>query len=290
MQIRARQRHHTPGRQRPDDRLIAVDPGLSGDFNQPSGCQRTAQSLCARCDRFTRSDGRHRDRRDEISAFQRIPTVLGKPGRLSMPLGRVVLALVITLLGSSAAMAEWALAFGQGANRHWGSGSAYDRADQATARAFALAGCRQHGLTCRIIFEGRNGCVALAVAKHTNGYGSGRGDSLGAALAGAMQSCVSANPTGCEIKIQFCDRTGNFQERKTTAAERQAFDAAVTQGRLNRDQQRVRESMSPGRRPQQTGPACSRQIDYDACMRGAGCGTRGVYNAHCNGYCRSQFC
>lgn len=203
----------------------------------------------------------------------------------------VALGLFMTLLGSSVAVAEWAIAFGQGANRHWAYGSDHSRADQATAQAIAMAGCRRHLSTCRIIYSGRNGCVALAVGRHTNGYGYAWGESLGAALSSAMQQCISSNPTGCNIKEQFCDRSNNFQERATTEAERQAFEAAVTQGRLNRDQQRARQATSPGgRSQQQAGPACSRQIDYDACMRGAGCGTRGVYNAHCNGYCRSQFC
>jgi hypothetical protein len=35
---------------------------------------------------------------------------------------------------------------------------------------------------------------------------------------------------------------------------------------------------------------CSRPIDYDACMRGAGCGVHGVWNANCDSFCRSQFC
>ena len=36
--------------------------------------------------------------------------------------------------------------------------------------------------------------------------------------------------------------------------------------------------------------ACSRPIDYDACMKGAGCGIPNQWNANCDSFCRSQFC
>jgi hypothetical protein len=203
---------------------------------------------------------------------------------------------------SSIARAEWAVAFGQNDGGHWGEGSSWNANERVRATNSALANCAQEIDSCKIISQGTNGCVALAVQNGGNGWSITRRTSLGAAISASMVNCVDRNPLGCSIKAQFCDRTDGFQEEAVTPEDKRAYDAAIERANQNRAQQQMQQltvqtlesfvsgltggSARPA--PSENGPAfsCRRPVDYEACIR------QGV-TGHGGGgpqYCSQQFC
>jgi hypothetical protein len=101
------------------------------------------------------------------------------------------------------ARAEWALAFGQGPDGAWRSGTRSEAESQQFAVSGAIAYCSNAAIRCKVLPQGHHGCVALAVSLTSNGYGYARRDSLGAALGAAMTGCVSSNPVDARSRHSF---------------------------------------------------------------------------------------
>lgn len=210
---------------------------------------------------------------------------------------------------STAARAEWAIAFAQGSGAAWSEGASWDAATRQIAISSAMSSCSKKLGGCFIVHQGSNGCVALAIQDGGNGWGAARRDSLGGALSAAMDGCVKNSPLGCSIKVQFCDRSSGFQEAKTTEAEKQAYEAALERARLNRVRKQAEGNgddddddsttflnefarglrgnggaLSPGERAPQF--ACLRPGDYEACIRQGATGRGGGGPT----FCHHQFC
>lgn len=204
---------------------------------------------------------------------------------------------------SSAAKAEWAIAFSQGDEGAWAEGSSWNAETGQLAITSAMASCSQKASDCSLAGQGLNGCVALAVKDGGNGWSWAKRDSLGAAISASMVACVNKNPLGCSIKAQFCDKTNGFQEAPMTSADREAFDAAMERARLNRVREQAQEqsvqtldqivgaflggasgALGPSERAPQF--SCRSPVDYEACIR------QGV-TGHGGGgpsFCHQQFC
>jgi hypothetical protein len=202
-----------------------------------------------------------------------------------------------------AVRAEWAIAFAQGDGDGWAEGASWNAVTRQLAVNSAMASCSQKGSACSVAGQGENGCVALAVQDGGNGWSWARRESLGAAISVSMVACVKSNPLGCTIKVQFCDRTNGFQEVPTTRADREAFNAAVEQARLNRAREQVQQqsiqsldqiinafvggasgALGPSERAPQF--ACRRPVDYEACIRQGVTGRGGGGPS----FCHQQFC
>jgi len=206
--------------------------------------------------------------------------------------------IIVVCLQTISVGAEWAVAFGSKGGFGW----SYGRDQSAGAVGAALGACKQRDTGCQVIGQGPNGCVALARQDGANGYGLARRDSLGGALSAAMVNCTNANPLGCTIKAEFCDRTNGFQEKQTTAEERRALEAAIERGRLNRARRNAAQQQSQNidqivqglmsgvggvnNQPYYNPGNCRRLVDYNACIRQGATGRGGGGPA----FCFRQFC
>lgn len=143
-----------------------------------------------------------------------------------------VLALASTFLATflpKDASAYWAIAYGQGQNKAWARGVAYNSPDAQTAKRVALSFCysrAKNGATCAIVHSGKNGCAALAIERGGNGWAAAERLSRGGAISGAIVTCTKTNPVGCTVNADFCDTTDGFQPDQMTAQERDAYEQA----------------------------------------------------------------
>jgi len=103
------------------------------------------------------------------------------------------------------ARADWALAFSQNGDKHWGFGSSWNQDSVAAARRKALAGCAPHGESCRVVLDGSGGCVALAVGIDDNAWQARQNLVRRRAGQAALEACVKASSGDCEIRHSFCE-------------------------------------------------------------------------------------
>ena len=119
----------------------------------------------------------------------------------------ILAALAIASAGSvvGPAHAGWALAVSQDGDKHWSYGSSWNAEDLASAKRRALSNCETRGMNCKIVLDGTDGCVALAVGINDNAWHASQAQSRLGAAQTALAECVKQSAGDCEIRHSFCD-------------------------------------------------------------------------------------
>ncbi|MDR3375979.1 MAG: DUF4189 domain-containing protein [Ancalomicrobiaceae bacterium] len=114
-------------------------------------------------------------------------------------------AVLVTGAGTNAALADWAIAFGQTGSTAWAYGTAWNYTNAADARKKALDNCRQKGKNCKIVAEEAGQCGALAIGSTDNAWGWSKGETRRVAAQSALDTCNKYSGADCEVQDSFCD-------------------------------------------------------------------------------------
>ena len=147
---------------------------------------------------------------------------------------RMLVAMVGALLMAVSAVATaqyGSIAFSPNTGAGYGWGFSWGYGSRQDAKYRSVRECRDKGgENCREIGWFQNNCGALAVSPE-GGYGTGYGNSKGAAESKALSACRSAGNTNCRVPASHCSTV--------TVAQSTGFVAKQAQPvKLNRDQMR----------------------------------------------------
>lgn len=115
---------------------------------------------------------------------------------------RLILSLAcgLSLLAPLPAMAAWAVAQSVPGGKPFVE--RFNLPDSASADA--LAACRQHYQSCKVVASGRDGCVAIATTGSK--WGVGKAGSKPRAHAAALKACDALGAGSCRVEEDFCGR------------------------------------------------------------------------------------